>query len=350
MAQSTLEIVEVSAADPAAVDAAFTIVGASIHADLPDLPPECRYQFDMQFRVPPPRGPRTLLLARDGDEPLGTAQIDLTAHDNLDKAVVDIHVHPAHRRRGVGHALFAQAGAVARADGRTTVLGFSPTGAAPSAFAASLGLTNGLLDARRRLRLADVDQADLDRLEADALTRAAGYRLVQWGDTLPDEHVEDLAALDSSFMAETPMGDLVYEPEKVDAARLRDQHAAFVAWGSRRYETGLVHEATGRAADHPGPPGAPGPPPRPGGQARQPAHDARGGARRDGDRHLQRGGQLLHDRHQRGHGLPLRRPLGQLARSPFLSAVIARSAVAGWRTWRTHTPCSPATPTRWSGR
>ncbi|WP_433213641.1 GNAT family N-acetyltransferase [Dactylosporangium sp. CS-047395] len=246
MAQSTLEIVEVSADDPAAVDAAFTIVGASLHADLPDLPPECRYQFDMQFRVPPPRGPRTLLLARDGDEPVGVAQVDLTAHDNFDKAVVDVHVHPAHRRRGVGRALFAQAGAVARADGRTTVLGFSPTGAAPSAFAASLGLTNGLLDARRRLLLADVDQAALDRLEADALARAAGYRLVHWGDTLPDEHVEDLAALDSSFMAETPMGDLVYEPEKVDAARLREQHAAFVAWGSRRYETGLIHEATGR--------------------------------------------------------------------------------------------------------
>ncbi|MER7273338.1 GNAT family N-acetyltransferase [Dactylosporangium sp. NPDC000244] len=244
MTPHTLEIVEVRADDPAAVDAAFEIVGESVHADRPDLPPECRYQYDMQWRVPPPREFRHRFLARQGGEPVGAVQLDLPRHENLDKAHVDIHVRPAHRRRGVGRALFAHAAAVARADGRTRVLGFGP--AEPAGFAESCGMTNGLLDARRRLLLADADEAALDRLYAEGRARAAGYRLVHWGDALPEEHVEDLAALDSSFVTETPMGELDYEPERVDAERLRTQHAAFVAWGSRRYEAGLVHEASGR--------------------------------------------------------------------------------------------------------
>ncbi|WP_433055402.1 GNAT family N-acetyltransferase [Dactylosporangium sp. CS-033363] len=246
MAQSTLEIVEVGADDPAAVDAAFAIAGASVGADLPDFPPECRYQYDMQFRVPPTRGPRRYFLARDGAEPVGVVQVDLPRHDNLDKAVIDINVHPDHRRRGIGRALFAHASAAARAEGRTGVFGFSPMTDASSGFAAAYGLTNGLLDARRRLVVADLDEAALDRMYADGLAKAAGYRLVHWGDTLPEEYVEDLAALDSSFLAESPMGELEYEPENVDAARVRAQHAANTAWGWRRYETGLVHEASGR--------------------------------------------------------------------------------------------------------
>ncbi|WP_426509745.1 GNAT family N-acetyltransferase [Dactylosporangium sp. McL0621] len=246
MAQSTLEIDEVRADDPAAVDAVFEIVNESVRADLPDLPPNCRYQYDMQWLIPPPRAVRRRFLARHGDEPVGVAELDLPRHDNLDKAHVDVRVHPAHRRRGIGRALFAHATAAARADGRTGVLGFSPVAAGPSGFAEAAGVTNRLLDARRRLLLADVDEGTLDRLYAEGVAKSAGYALVHWGATLPEEYVEDLAALDSSFLEETPMGELDYQPERVDAERLRTQQAAFVAWGARRYEAGLVHEATGR--------------------------------------------------------------------------------------------------------
>ncbi|WP_432984551.1 GNAT family N-acetyltransferase [Dactylosporangium sp. CA-233914] len=245
MPPSTLEIVEVRADDPAAVDAAFEIVNESLRADVPGMPPNCRYQYDMQFVVPPPRGDRHFFLARHGDEPAGVAQLDLPRHDNLDKAHIDVQVRPAHRRRGIGRALYARAAATARADGRTRVVGFSPVAPAPDGFAGSAGLSNGLLDARRRLLLAEVDEQELQRMYAEGLARSAGYALVQWGDTLPEQYVEDLAALDSSFLVETPMGELDYEPEQVDAAQIRLQYAAFTAWGSRRYEAGLVHEATG---------------------------------------------------------------------------------------------------------
>ncbi|HTJ36405.1 MAG TPA: GNAT family N-acetyltransferase [Dactylosporangium sp.] len=246
MALPTLAITEVRADDPAAIDAAYDVVEASQHADVPDLPPECRYHHRMTFAVPPPALRRHVYLALDGDTPAGALQLDLPRLDNLDKAFMEVSVAPGHRRRGVGRALVRHAAAVARDAGRTGVLGFSAALPAPTGFAASFGLTDGLVDARRRLLVADVDEGALDRLYADGLERAAGYRMLQWGNELPDEHIDDLAALDSSFVAETPMGDLEFEPEKVDAERLRRQYAALTAWGVRRYETGLVHEESGR--------------------------------------------------------------------------------------------------------
>ncbi|MGI5246840.1 GNAT family N-acetyltransferase [Dactylosporangium sp. CA-139066] len=246
MAQSTLEIVEVRADDPAAIDAAYEINEAAQRADVPDFPPECRFLHRATFAVPPPADERHVYLALDGDTPAGTLQLDLPRLDNLDKANVELSVRPEHRRRGIGRALAAHAAGVARAAGRTGWLGFSLDAAAPSAFSAALGLTNGLTDARRRLLLADVDEAAVDRLHAEGLERAAGYSVVQWRNDLPSEYLDDLAALDSSFIAETPMGELAYEPQNVTAERMRRQYEAFAAWGTRRYETGIVHDATGR--------------------------------------------------------------------------------------------------------
>ncbi|GAA3274669.1 GNAT family N-acetyltransferase [Dactylosporangium vinaceum] len=245
MSPTTLEIAEVRADDPAAVGAVYDLLDAALRADRPELPPMCRYQFERQFEVPPPSLKRSFHLALRSDEPVGAVQLDLPFLDNLDKAHVDLFVRPDARRQGVARALYTRALTAARADGRTSVLGFSPATDGPSGFASAAGLRNGLLDARRRLDLAGVDDAALDAMYAEGLTRSAGYRLVQWQNRLPEEYIEDIAALDSSFLAETPMGEIDYEPEKVDAARLRRLYRAFDAWGSRRYEAGLVHEASG---------------------------------------------------------------------------------------------------------
>jgi GNAT superfamily N-acetyltransferase len=246
MGQSTLEITEVRADDPAAIAAVYEIHTDAQRVDLPDLADNCRYRHEMSFQVPRPGSVQHTFLALDGDTPAGAVHLDLPSNDNLDKAHIDVQVRPEHRRRGIGRALFLHAAAAARAAGRTTVGGFSLDAPAPNAFAAAFGLTNGLTDARRRLLLADADEAALDRLYTEGLTRAGGYRAVQWHNAAPEEYIEDLAALDSSFLAETPMGGLDYEPEKIDADRIRRMNEVFTLWGTRRYETGMVHEATGR--------------------------------------------------------------------------------------------------------
>jgi GNAT superfamily N-acetyltransferase len=246
MAPATLQIVELDAADPAAVDALFRIADETTRTDLPDFPPNCRYEHEARLRRPWPGDDRHVFLALHGDEPVGFVQLDLPKHDNRDKAHIEVSVLGEHRRQGIGRALYAHGAAFALAKGRTTALGFSPATPAPSAFAAAFGLSNGLTDARRRLLLDAVEEADLDRLHAEGRAKAAGYSSVQWCNLPPEELLDDIAALDSSFIVETPMGELDYEPENIDADRLRAQAEVAASYGSRRYQTGMIHEATGR--------------------------------------------------------------------------------------------------------
>lgn len=248
-----LRIVELDADDPAAVDAAYLIGNEAVAADLPDLPPLCRYEHDVRVRVPMPGADRHTFLAYRGAEPVGLVHADLPVYDNLDKAILDVLVLKQHRRQGAGRALYRHAVDFSLARGRTSVLGFSvitdrdgvPIGSS-APFAAALGQENKLLDVRRRLDLSTADDAELDRLLAESRPKAAGYSTVQWGNLPPEELIEDLAQLDSSFLDETPNGDLDYEPEKVDADRLRQLSEVRLRYGSRRYETGVIHDATGR--------------------------------------------------------------------------------------------------------
>ncbi|GAA2378299.1 GNAT family N-acetyltransferase [Dactylosporangium salmoneum] len=246
MAQTTLEIVEVHADDPAAIDATYDIEETAMRADVPDWPDGSRFHHAALFRIPAPWHGRRVFLALDGDAPAGTVQLELPLRDNLTNAHIDVRVAPGHRRRGVGRALYRHAAELARAAGRTTAHSFSPLAPAHEAFCAGLGMRDGLTDARRRLLIADLDHAALDRLHAEGLARADGYTVVRWESEAPEEYLEDLAALDSSFIAETPMGELEYEPQKIDAGRFREQQRMFVAWGLRRYQTGVVHAASGR--------------------------------------------------------------------------------------------------------
>ncbi|GAA2621802.1 GNAT family N-acetyltransferase [Dactylosporangium fulvum] len=241
---SALKIVELRADDPAAVDAAYRIVNEVPTAHVPDLPPCCRYEHDMRLRVPMPGNERhTFLAYRDG-EVAGSVQVDLPRHDNLDKAHLDVLVLPEACRQGVGRALFEHAAAFARGKGRTSALGFSPFDT--EGFARSIGFEPKLTDARRRLDLSTVDEAELDRLLAEGLPKAAGYSVVRWCNVPPEELIEDLAALDSSFLDETPMGDLDYEAEKIDAERFRVTSETRARYGGRMYHTGIVHDASGR--------------------------------------------------------------------------------------------------------
>ncbi|MET7392350.1 GNAT family N-acetyltransferase [Dactylosporangium sp. NPDC005572] len=241
---STLEIVEVRADDPAAVDAAFQVGNEAMLADYPEFPPNCRYEHDQHLLVPMPGMARHTFLGRRDGGPVGTAMVDLPLWDNLDKAMIDVSVVPAARRRGVGRALYAHAAAFARDQGRRSALGFSTFHV--EGFAHALGLESKLTDVRRRLDLSTVDDALLDRLHAEGLARAAGYSVVRWGNRTPDELLEDAAALDSSFIDEAPMGELDYEPEQIDADRLRQKDEVRSQHGKHTYNTGVLHDASGR--------------------------------------------------------------------------------------------------------
>lgn len=239
---------------PADVEASYQIELAARAADVPDLPPPCRYGHERGFHHPWPGDRTGHWLGYVDDEPAGTAELTLPTLDNTDNALISLAVHPRYRRRGVGRALLAHVTALAAKEGRQRVMtesvqalpGGPPRAGVGTAFGYAMGGHAALHEVRRRLDVSGVDWPSLDSLADRAWPRAQGYSLVRWRDRAPQEYVEDVAYLDGRLAADAPMGDLAWRPEKVDASRVRAGERVRAARGSRVYATGARHDATGR--------------------------------------------------------------------------------------------------------
>ncbi|MDO3703829.1 GNAT family N-acetyltransferase [Micromonospora sp. C28SCA-DRY-2] len=250
----SITIAPIEATDQAAIDAAYQVGAAANDADLPDFPPFCRRRFEASVRHPMPGTAALWALARLDGVPAGYLALDLPQLDNTDNATADLIVHPAYRRRGVGRALHEHGVRLLREQGRKRVVGMAvsalpggpPRPAAGAAFAAALGAHPALAEIRRRLDTTRLDPAGLDALLAEARGHAQGYRTVQWRGATPEEHLADIAYLDGRLMTDSPIGDLHWEAERVDAERVRGTERALDARGRRRYHTAVRHEESGR--------------------------------------------------------------------------------------------------------
>jgi GNAT superfamily N-acetyltransferase/RimJ/RimL family protein N-acetyltransferase len=241
-------------ADEAASNEALDVNEAARAADLPDFPPVCPVGFAGNLRHPWPGHAEQHFLARAGGRAVGHAVVVLPQLDNLDNADLELRVHPEFRRRGVGTALFRHAEAVIREAGRKNVVattveslaGGVEHGTEGIRFAEAMGFASALVEVRRRLDTGALDEAALDAMLRDGWAKADGYSLVRWADDAADEHVADLAYLDGRLIRDAPMGDLAWEPIKMDVARFRAGEAARAARGARTYNVAARHDATGR--------------------------------------------------------------------------------------------------------
>ncbi|MFG1766587.1 GNAT family N-acetyltransferase [Micromonospora parva] len=250
----SITIASFDGADRSAVDEAYRIGSAANDADLPDFPPYCRRRFDALFHTPMPGTRSIFALARLDGVPAGYLQLDLPQLDNTENATAELLVHPQLRRRGVGRALHEYGVRLLREHSRKRVVGMAvsalPGGPARSvagdAFAASTGAQPALAEVRRRLDIGKIDRVALRAALAEARPRAEGYRSVCWQGATPQEYVADIAYLDGRLLMDAPMGDVQWEPEQVDAERIRGNERALDARGRRRYHLGMLHEETGR--------------------------------------------------------------------------------------------------------
>ena len=215
--------------------AAFEIDRAAAEADTPDIPIGTFESYRARLRHPWPGNQLEHHLAiRDG-VPAGHLELALPQLDNLANVIVELSVHPEHRRRGVGRALLAYAVERSRALGRRHLI--SPAADRVSAgFAKAVGAVACLAEIHNRLEIGEIR----DTATAD------GYRTVQWTGLGPAEFLDDLAYLDSRLNLDAPVGDLVLEAEKVDAARIRATEEALRLRRRTTFHTGAVHEAGGR--------------------------------------------------------------------------------------------------------
>ena len=162
-------------------------------------------------------------------------------------------MHPQYRRRGIGTRLLEEVYAAARRHHRSLVEIETVRALADGVARDEAGyryLTNrahqpGATSIRSRCQVADHSGGDEATL-AEAWTHADGYSLLLWRDAVPEEIIEDVAALQSRLMLDAPTGDLAVEQQLYDADRVRRQEATELGRGHHSYSTAARHDATGQ--------------------------------------------------------------------------------------------------------
>jgi len=177
-------------------------------------------------------------------EVVGALRLILPLQDNPTMTIMDVAVHPRHRRRGLGSALLAEAERLTGARGRTSLITEvdEPGPGAPGrAFLLRHGWTCDLVETRRDLRLPP-DETRLAALEAEAREASRDYALVTWRDRTPDALLDDRALLEQRLTADAPHGDLPVAEEHWDAARVREYEAMHVDRGRTVLSAGAVRD------------------------------------------------------------------------------------------------------------
>ena len=156
-------------------------------------------------------------------------------------------MHPAERRRGVGLALLRHAASRAAAHGRTALNAGARDGSPGEAFARSLGAKPGLVDIERVLDVGTLEKGKLARLRGPAERAAAGYSLMSWAGPVPEEHIEQAAAVYNA-MSDAPR-DPEIAPAEWDAQRIRERiNDLRPHFGMHDYTVAARHDDTGELA------------------------------------------------------------------------------------------------------
>ncbi|WP_249999553.1 GNAT family N-acetyltransferase [Actinoplanes sp. M2I2] len=222
-------------------DLAYDIASVVAHHDCPDLPFQSRKNYRAKFTDPPPGVMFERYLGHLDGKPVGYLDLSFPQLDNLDNVELDLLVLPECRRRGVGRALWEVAVERARVNNRKHLMAASvdrhPDG---GAFAEAVGAKAGLAETRSRLDVTALDEPRLAELRADAQKHAGDYRLRRWVGVPPDDIIDDVAYLESRLNADAPTGDMNWEPEKIDADRLRKDEEARERRGRRSFQAGAT--------------------------------------------------------------------------------------------------------------
>ncbi|MGM0928628.1 MAG: GNAT family N-acetyltransferase [Actinomycetota bacterium] len=214
-----------------------------------------------------------LWAAKDGDRHVGRALLELSLQDNVQNGYVFVAVHPEYRRRGIGRQLLAEAEAFAGSRGRTTLQAWSehPAGfelEGPGVVQAESGV-GSLPAASPAVRFATVSGFRLEQVElcsslplpadpgrlagqlaAAAAKTGGNYRLVEWSDNYPPEYLNHYAALRQRMSTDVPLGELDYEEEAWDAARVRHMEANLKRMNGRSLVVTTQYVPTGDLVGH----------------------------------------------------------------------------------------------------
>ncbi|MFC7486399.1 GNAT family N-acetyltransferase [Knoellia sp. CPCC 206453] len=178
----------------------------------------------------------------DQDRVVAGAELTLPLRDNPELALIDVVVHPEHRRHGLGTALLDHITQQARDAGRTSLAletAYPRDGADPGeVFACLHGFDLAQTNHRNDL--------DVTAYSFQKPSETAGYAIETSTDDTLDEWLEDRANLQRRMSTDAPTGDLDFGEEDWDADRIRGQRDATRSSNRRAVESVARHVATGR--------------------------------------------------------------------------------------------------------
>ncbi|WP_254705865.1 GNAT family N-acetyltransferase [Streptomyces vilmorinianum] len=219
------------------------IVAASVTHDLPGTPPPGPGQIHAQLTQPGLDSQRLTWLAHgpDGDA-VGVAALRLfTAPGRDHVAELELHVDPAHRRRGTGSRLLSAVVAACRTENRRSLVAEIAADGPGEAFCDRWGFHRALTMNYLILRLDEQDEKEATRLREVAEAEHPGYRLTGWTGTVPDDLADAFAAAKSA-MDDMPVGELDYGRVEWDADRVRAMAEVVAARGDTLLTVAAVHE------------------------------------------------------------------------------------------------------------
>jgi GNAT superfamily N-acetyltransferase len=241
-----MDILPLDLADAETIDACYRVRKAAAEADDPFGAPVSATVFRARLSAGWNGAPRETWFVPDGEDGTvaGWCQAEFPDLENLDRVGVELVVHPARRRGGVGVALLRHAAGRAVASGREFLDGGVQVGAAGEAFALRLGATLGQTDIRRVQDLAKIPAGTVSKLRETAASAAAGYSIVRWVGVTPDEWLEQFAMVHNA-LNDAPR-DAAIEPSTWTVERVRDRMNPRIARSTRRrYSIAAVDDRTG---------------------------------------------------------------------------------------------------------
>ncbi|MEV4058266.1 GNAT family N-acetyltransferase [Amycolatopsis sp. NPDC049688] len=181
-------------------------------------------------------------VAYRGKELVAFAEVYFLDAENAGIGLVDVVVHPAARRSGIGTALLHAVLPELRARDRRSVEGWQVVaGSAGEPWAEALGFRPVRTIVRQALVVAEADRSRWD------LTVPVGYRVVRWADAAPDALLDSYADARAAIH-DAPLGDSGYQWPAWTAERVRAAEAEARSQGLEQRTVAAVHEETGDVA------------------------------------------------------------------------------------------------------
>lgn len=217
--------------------------------DMPDDPPQPSDARIAEWRNVPPHHPEFRWAARDEGQIVGVAVATYDTTQNLDNGFARVSVHPDHRRRGYGKPLARSALEHLRSEGRKRVSVWIKEGEPAEIWVEQLGLRSVYHEVRSRLRIDELDHAQMQTWIQRASERAHGYELRYFKTPVPEEILEDFSAL-MLVMNTAPREEFEEEDEVITPEMWRSYEKSVRSAGGDLHTFIAVERSTGAFAGY----------------------------------------------------------------------------------------------------